>query len=187
MSDGVLQRVAAGQQSAVDECLSRYGGLVWSLARRQLGNAADAEDAVQEIFIDLWRNAGRFDERVASELTFVAMIARRRLIDRRRKQKSTIATSPIPSGLDPAEPSEHNLLMLGEEAARARQQLEQLRPEERSVLELAIDQGMTQEQVAQSLKMPLGTVKTNARRGLMRLRELFGQASGERVAAEVRR
>jgi RNA polymerase sigma-70 factor (ECF subfamily) len=157
------------------------------LARRQLPNPTDAEDAVQEIFIDIWRNASRFDEQIASEVTFVAMIARRRLIDRRRKQKSTIETRPLPSGLDPAESREPNQTMLGEEVAAAREQLKLLRPEERNVLELAIDKGWTQAQVAESLKMPLGTVKTNARRGLMRLRELFGQIRGEKVEAGVQR
>ncbi|HEY1068798.1 MAG TPA: sigma-70 family RNA polymerase sigma factor, partial [Pirellulales bacterium] len=88
MPDVLLPRVAAGQPSAVDECLARYGGLVWSLARRHTNNTSDAEDAVQEIFIDLWRSAARFNPQAASEATFVAMIARRRLIDRRRKQSS---------------------------------------------------------------------------------------------------
>lgn len=187
MSDCVLYRVAAGEQAAVEECLSRYGGLIWSLARRQLPNLTDAEDAVQDIFIDIWRNARRFDERIASEVTFVAMLARRRLIDKRRQQKSTIATLPISSGCDPAISGSENQVMLGEEIARARQQLEQLKPEERNVLELAIHQGLTQTEVAERLNMPLGTVKTNARRGLMRLRELFGQAVGQSVAKGVQR
>src|SRR3954470_14464574 len=78
----LLGRVAAGDQQAVRECLARYGGLVWSIARRF--EAADAEDAVQEIFLDLWKSAARFDRQIASEASFVAMIARRRLIDRKR-------------------------------------------------------------------------------------------------------
>src|SRR5436190_14026687 len=78
----LLGRVAAGDEAAVRECLARYGGLVWSIARRF--EPSDAEDAVQEIFLDLWKSAARFDRAVASETAFVAMIARRRLIDRRR-------------------------------------------------------------------------------------------------------
>ena len=81
----ILKRIASGNTPAVQECLDTYGGLVWSLALRMLPNANEAEDAVQEIFIDIWKNAERFDEAQASETTFIAMIARRRLIDRLRK------------------------------------------------------------------------------------------------------
>ena len=77
---GILERIAAGDPAAVDDCLRSYGGLVWSLARRFSPNHAEAEDAVQEIFIDVWRSAARFDRQRASENTYITMIARRRLI-----------------------------------------------------------------------------------------------------------
>ena len=95
MAEGVLKRIAAGERAAVDECLKKYGGLVWSLARRMLRNQDDAEDAVQEIFVDVWKNAGRFDEAQASETTFIAMIARRRIIDRIRTSTRRIAADPL--------------------------------------------------------------------------------------------
>ena len=85
LEDVLLPRVARGEETAVRECLSRYGDLIWSLARRLLPTSADAEDAVQDIFVEIWKNAERFNEQVASEKTFVVMLARRRLIDRRRK------------------------------------------------------------------------------------------------------
>src|SRR5262245_60755498 len=119
MSDSILTRVAAGKTGAVDECLVRYGGLVWSLARRQSPSYADAEDAVQEIFIDLWNSAARFDERVASEVTFVAMIARRRLIDRRRKLSRTVETAPLTPTVDPPTSPTRDELAIREEADRA--------------------------------------------------------------------
>ncbi len=84
MTDTLLQRIAGGDRSAVAACIDTYSGLVWSLARRFLQNEADAEETVQEIFLELWEKAARFDPGVAGEVTFVSMIARRRLIDRRR-------------------------------------------------------------------------------------------------------
>ncbi|MCX5746449.1 MAG: sigma-70 family RNA polymerase sigma factor, partial [Proteobacteria bacterium] len=89
----LLARVAVGDRGALRECLDRYGGLVWSIARRF--EASEAEDAVQEIFVDLWKSAVRYDPEVASEPTFIAMIARRRLIDRRRSRGRRPATEPM--------------------------------------------------------------------------------------------
>ena len=76
MTEAILQRISDGDRNAIQDCLDKYGGLVWSIARKMLRNSDDAEDAVQEIFVDIWKNAGRFDESKASETTFIAMIAR---------------------------------------------------------------------------------------------------------------
>ena len=65
MQDSLLPRIASGDQSAVPECISRYGGLIWTLARRRLASREDAEDVVQEVFVDLWRSADRFAPQVA--------------------------------------------------------------------------------------------------------------------------
>ena len=73
-SDSTLQRIAAGDPDAPRACIARHAPLVWALVRRDCGCQADAEDLVQEIFIDLWANAARFDPAVATETTFVAMI-----------------------------------------------------------------------------------------------------------------
>jgi RNA polymerase sigma-70 factor (ECF subfamily) len=95
-TDCVLPRIAAGDPGAASDCLARYGGLVWSLARRFLSNVADAEDAMQDVFIELWKNAGRYDPSRASEPTYVTMIARRRLIDRKRKAGRAPPAQPLP-------------------------------------------------------------------------------------------
>ncbi|MDX2148586.1 MAG: sigma-70 family RNA polymerase sigma factor [Planctomycetota bacterium] len=170
----LLQRIAAGDKVAVRECIDRYGGLIWSLARRLAASDSDAEDTVQEIFVELWRHAGRFDPNVASETAFIAMIARRRLIDRRRKRDRQIDRQPLGEmdvgGVRPPE----GRAEVGEEAVRAAGALRQLSADQQRVLTLSIYQGLSHEKIARTIDMPLGTVKTHARRGLIRIRELLG-------------
>lgn len=173
----ILKRIADGDKSAVQDCLDKYGGLVWSLARKMCRNSADAEDAVQEIFIDVWKNAGRYDESQASETTFIAMIARRRLIDRLRK----VTRQPEIDSLDDSifEPSggSDNILVTIEakEAAKA---MKDLRPDQKKVIYLSVVQGCSHQEISDALNMPLGTVKTNIRRGLMQVREVLGNQQG---------
>jgi RNA polymerase sigma factor (sigma-70 family) len=169
----LLERIAAGDPLAVDGCLEKYRGLVWSMARRFAGNHADAEDAVQEIFVELWRHSGRFDATVAAESTFVATVARRRLIDRHRRRARQPETVRLVAEPAVSARSEADRLETLDEARRARGLLDQLRPEQQQVLELSFDRGMSQQEIAEATKLPLGTVKTHTRRGLMRLRQLL--------------
>lgn len=189
MSDDehILARVAAGDELAVQECLDRFGGLVWSLARRMCPNYADAEDAVQDVFISLWRNAGRYDANIGTEATFVAMIARRRLIDRARRRGRRPGEGVLfteNSGM-PEDGSGRvgGDAELREEAVRAEGVLDRLSRDQQSVLRLAIYRGLSHEKIAQSTGMPLGTVKTHIRRGLMRVRDLLGERGGMGVSS----
>jgi len=167
----ILQRIASGDKAAVQACIDRYAGLVWSLTRRMALNGADAEDAVQEIFVEIWRNAFRFDPNIASETAFVAMIARRRLIDRRRRMSRQRDRAP----LDDTSPTRPDPLKaeLGEEAGIAARALEELSSEQQRVLRLSLLQGLSHERIATATGLPLGTVKTHARRGLLRIREML--------------
>lgn len=185
MSDSILQRVAAGDTEAVAACIDRFGSLVWSLARRFLNRATEAEDAVQEIFIELWKSASRFDPSIGSETTFVAMIARRRLIDRQRKLGRRLEREAVSiESLDLAAPDLLEHIDLRDDAAKATAAIEQLKPQQRCVLQLAVCQGWPHQLVADRLGIPLGTVKTHVRRGLIKVREeLAAQrgASGKEV------
>src|SRR5882757_1326546 len=141
----LLGRVASGDPQAIRECLARYGGLVWSIARRF--ETADAEDAVQEIFLDLWKSAARFDREIASEAAFVAMIARRRLIDRKRTRGRRPTIDPA-SEL-PAVPSDSSGPDTCAEASQAARALDQLRPEQRQVILLSACHGMSHGEIAE--------------------------------------
>lgn len=183
-SEGVLRRVAAGEPGAVQACLDRFGGLVWSLARRLSSGDADAEDAVQEIFLDVWKSSHRYDPGVASETAFVAMIARRRLIDRRRRASRRPDEHLLNEGAavgdwdgraDPVE--------LSDEAARAADALGQLSEEQQRVLKLSIYHGLSHEKISRATGLPLGTVKTHARRGLMRIRDVLNGEQSDRASA----
>lgn len=180
MCQTILQRVAAGDASAVDACLAQYGALVWSLARRHCGNHVDAEDAVQEAFISIWQAAKRFDPDKGSEATFITMIVRRRLIDRLRKQGRQPDTTALEN--QPVSDENHTRQVeISEEVAAVRRRMAELKPDERRVLELAISEGMSQSEIAEATSLPLGTVKTHARRGLLRLRTMLGEDSADRL------
>lgn len=185
MDQVILQKVASGDRPAVQECMDKYGGLVWSLARRMLRSTADAEDAVQEIFIDIWKNAARFDPSKSSETTFVAMIARRRLIDKIRK----FTRQPDIASLDDTlfEPSgDSNDILTTIEAKEAAKVMKVLRPEQRQVIYLSVVQGCSHQEISDATGMPLGTVKTNIRRGLAQVRQTIiasGAGYGKEVSA----
>ena len=177
MTECVLPRIAAGEPAAVADCIARYGGLVWSLARRFLGNPADAEDAVQDVFIELWKNATRYDPARSSEPTYITMIARRRLIDRKRKAGRTPAAQQLPDEpVGPAPGSDR--IEVEDEAAKAAAVLGELRDDERRVIQMAVYQGLTHEEIAAATGLPVGTVKTHIRRGLIRVRERLSSGGG---------
>ena len=179
MGKVILKRIAEGDKTAVQDCLNAYGGLVWSLARRLSSNSDEAEDAVQEIFIDIWKNAARFDETQASETTFVAMIARRRLIDRLRKTNRQPNINSLEDVLVETFVGNNQDLQVCVEAKEAAEAMKHLRPEQRQILHLSIVQGFSHQEIADALKMPLGTVKTHARRGLLQVREFLGLGNSD--------
>ena len=184
MTQGILQRIANGDGSAVQDCLSKYGGLIWSIARKMLRNSDETEDAVQEIFVDIWKNAGRFDESKSSETTFIAMIARRRLIDKIRYATRRISADSLDDILlEPFTRSDKDM-QAGIEAQQAAEAMRNLRPEQQQVLSLSIIQGMSHQEISEATGMPLGTVKTHARRGILQVREYLG-LGGKQLSQEV--
>lgn len=180
----LLPKIAAKDPRAVQACIDRYGGLVWTLALRWLGDRAEAEDAVQDIFVELWKSAGRFDPEKASEATFVAMVARRRLIDKKKARGREAAFTNREVDLAALPNLAHEKMEMASEAHMAAQALAHLPEERRAVLRLAIYDGLSHDQIAQETGMPLGTVKSHVRRGLEAIR---GILSGRQARTSVRR
>jgi len=167
----LLKRIAAGEQQAVEDCINKYGNLIWALAKRYSQNHEDAEDAVQEVFTEIWKNASRYDETKAVESTFITTIARRRLIDRlrkvyRRPQTCSIENTFITNSCEPTVFQQ----MQAKEIIKA---MRILRPEQRELMFLNIYDGMSHGEIAARTGVPLGTVKTHIRRGFEKVRQFM--------------
>lgn len=165
----LLPEVADGRPGAVSDCIDRYGGLLWTAARRMLPTATEAEDAVQEIFVELWRAAPTFSPARGSEHVFVMTLARRRLIDRLRRA----GRRPREVRLEEDEhdrPSGAASLERGLEAARTAALLQALPEARRRVLRLCVLEGWSHAEAAKITGMPIGTVKSHVQRGLAAVR-----------------
>ena len=175
--EAVMARVATGDQAAFATLYDQLAPAVFGVVRRVLRDPAQAEEVTQEVFVELWRQAGRFDASRASVRTWAVMIARRRAVDRvrseqahRDRQERTFVEEPAPSG------PEDNALET-EERQGARRAMAALPPAQRQALELAFYDGLTHVEIAERLDVALGTVKTRIRDGLIRLRASAGERS----------
>lgn len=167
----LLPRIALGDELAVRECLRRYGGLVLALSQRMSSSGSDAEDACQEIFLDLWRVAATFDPARGREVTFVAMVARRRLVDRYRAARNASPRDlPRELVLRPERLEAHA------DARVAMAALGELAEWHQQTVILAACYGLSHGEIASELRMPLGTVKSAIRRGLDRLKQALSQS-----------
>lgn len=167
----ILQRIAMREEAAFEECVHRYGALVWSLAKRFTTTHADAEDAVQEIFVEIWQKAHRWEAEKSAETTFITMIARRKLIDRFRKSNRSVEVASIGSEAELPATDSSIQIEIKDESEKALECMQKLNSVHRDVLRLSIQAGDSHSRIAEQLGLPLGTVKTYARRSLIQLRE----------------
>ena len=170
-NENLLAKVASGNPEAFEELINKYGNLIWSIARRYLSNQNEAEDAVQEIFVALWQSAGRFDPNKASEITFISMITRRRLIDNLRKNNKHKVLKSIEDSLSDDVFSQKSNLEENAEISLVIRALKKLDIQDQELLSLSIYQGYSHLEIAKLLNLPLGTVKTKIRRNLMKIRD----------------
>ncbi|MEO7272099.1 MAG: sigma-70 family RNA polymerase sigma factor [Vicinamibacterales bacterium] len=170
----IVGRIAAGDRTAMAELYDRHSDVVFSLACRIVRLPADAEDVVQEVFTQAWRQASRYDATRASAAAWLLNITRTRAIDRLRAARTRQRISGGDERLELAPAtgeSQEDLVIGGERAERVRAALAILGDAQRTAIDLAYFGGLTHFEIAERLSEPLGTVKTRIRSGLMKLRD----------------
>lgn len=176
----VVERMASGDTAALGDLYDAHARYLYSLALRMLRDASDAEEIVQEVFTQAWRQAARYDEARATVIGWLLMIARTRSLDRLRAREArpdrTVA-NPVPD-LPSEAPGQEAEALSGEAVQRLRTALQQLGDALRTPIELAYYEGLSQSAIAKRLDQPLGTVKTRMRTALSQLRELLLHPEG---------
>jgi RNA polymerase sigma-70 factor (ECF subfamily) len=172
----LIARIARGDREAFGRFYDAFAGIAFGLIRRILGDQGAAEEVLQDVFWQIWREAPRFDPRRGTPEAWLLMRSRTRAIDKlraiRRRGKTFVA--PVDEAV--ARPTERVAESAGVAADDRRAldtALAELPPAQRRVIELAFFEGLTQSEIAARLGEPLGTVKTRARLGLERLRGLL--------------
>lgn len=170
-----LMRVGEGSQAALGEVYSRTSAKLFGICLRILGDRTEAEDALQEVYVNVWRKAGSFDPSRASPISWLAAMARNRAIDHirssgRRKQEPIELAAEIADG----SASAPELIEQGQESGRLHHCLSELEQRQRQAIRAAFLDGYTYAELAQRTDVPLGTMKSWIRRGLLRLKECLG-------------
>ena len=180
----LLYRIATGENDALEAVYDRYSSAVYSLARYMLRSEAVAEEATQEVFLNIWLKASSYNSTRGQPKSWIMSVAHHKIIDIIRSRKRAAAvTDPkeyetldlLPSGQEATEVSvERNL-----EGERVRMALEKLPSAQQEVIVLSYFGGLSQSEIAEKLNQPLGTVKTRARLAMQKLREELRQDDEE--------
>jgi RNA polymerase sigma-70 factor (ECF subfamily) len=178
-----VTRLARGDSEALATLYDRRGRAVYSLACRVLGDALEAEEVVQDVFAKAWRQAARYDPSRGTVVAWLLVMTRSRAIDRLRSRRGLpplAGDSEQTLGVlsDPGAGPERAALS-SEQRVRVRQALDRLPLVQRLAIELAFFEGLTHVEIADRLELPLGTIKTRIRLGLMKLKDAFLEAGHE--------
>jgi RNA polymerase sigma-70 factor, ECF subfamily len=173
----LVERIGRGDRSCFEQLYERFSGVLFSTAYRILNDQEGAEDVLQDVFVQIWDKASMYDSRRGKPLTWAVTLARNKAIDRLRsvqrrnrlndevEQEAVIdAQMQGEQPVDAVEAKEKSRLI--------RSAVLQLSKDQREAIELAFFAGLTQNEIADELKQPLGTVKARIRRGMMKLKEL---------------
>ena len=170
-----MNRVRAGDMRALEELYDRHSGLLFSAAVRILGRAADAEEVLQEAWLQAWNRAETYDAARGAVVAWLLTLVRSRAIDRLRSRASRQRVEQVIADDPPmqAAPEPPATVAQRQLQTRVTAALSELGAQQRQVLELAYFGGLSQSEIASQLGAPLGTVKSWTRQGLLRLRELL--------------
>jgi RNA polymerase sigma-70 factor, ECF subfamily len=161
----------SGDQSAIAELYDRYSSIVYAVALRVLGDTMAAEDVLQEVFLQLWRNPAAFDAARGNLAAWLAVIARNRAIDALRRRKPEMDIEGVIVSVAPDLAANADRMRAAE---KVRGVLQGMAPAQRAALEMAYFEGLSHSEIASKTGEPLGTIKTRIRAGLMALRRAFG-------------
>ena len=169
----ILARIADGENGSFELLIEKYGNLVWSIGKKFLYRQSDLEDAVQEVFIAIWKSADKFDANKAKEITFVSMIARRRFIDHLRKISKHKNLESIDDDNSGHQLYKESILNESTDLQLVKNAIQSLDIDDQELLNLSVYQGYSHSEISKLLNIPLGTVKTRIRRNLIKLKEIF--------------
>jgi RNA polymerase sigma-70 factor, ECF subfamily len=167
----LLARVRTGEEAAMGMLYDRYSNVVYAVALRVLGDTAAAEDVLQDIFMQLWRNPAAFDSSRGNIAAWLAVVARHRAIDRLRKRRSETDIEDVVLASQASLEAEVDRRMF---VAKVRSALANLPPEQKLALEMAFFEGLTHSEIAEKTHEPLGTIKTRIRAAIIALRKALG-------------
>ncbi len=170
----LLARIADHDSDAFSAFYDRYAPRAYGLLRRMLADREDADDVLQEVFWQVWRNARQFDPRRGTVKAWLTLMTRSRALDRHRRRGREAGVGELPVQLhDPAAVDDGN--EHAEQMHRARRALEGLQQEQRDAIQWAFFGGLSHSEIAARAGLPLGTVKTRIRTGMMKLREALAE------------
>jgi RNA polymerase sigma-70 factor, ECF subfamily len=175
-AEALLLAAARGETEAFAKLYDLFSPAVWRVVKRVVRDSRLAEDVTQEVFVQLWRNASKFDPARGSGRAFTLTLAHRRAVDAVRKEQShRDATERLRAEPDrPPAPDAARAALSRIDRTTVRDALSALTAPQRRCIELAYFGGLSQSQIANTLDIPLGTVKTRVREGLLRLRDALG-------------
>jgi RNA polymerase sigma-70 factor (ECF subfamily) len=166
----LMRSVASGNRGALAELYDRTSAKLFGICLRVLGSEAEAEEVLQEVYLTVWHKAGRYDEVKASPITWLAVIARNKAIDRRRLGRVVTDSIETASEVRDERPSALDVLESAQEQQRLAGCLDELETQQGAVIRAAFLDGATYPELAEREGVPLGTMKSWIRRGLLRLR-----------------
>ncbi len=177
----LIRRIARGERSAFDELYARYSRPLYSYIAKFLRDRGLAEEVLQDAFVKIWRSSPRYDRSLSRPFSWCVLITKRLCIDRMRAMKPVTVTDD-PMALKPVDEHRHSekdpsqRVEIDDQLSILGEMVERLPDSQRLSLQLAMNKGLTQQEISNQLDMPLGTVKTAMRRGMQRLKTMMASS-----------